>query len=360
MGKMLRRYWLPALLSAELEADGAPQARAFAGREPGRVPRHRRPRRAPRRELSASRRFARARAQRAVRVALPLPRLEDGRRRAASSRRRPSREEHNSKTRSRAPATPCAKPAGSCGCTSGRGPNRRVPRSRIHALPARTPRLQERASALNWAQVIEGVIDSRHSSIPALNAARQPENAGEDGGRVQADRSSSGLERRRAAHRGAETAYGSAIGDPQAARRSRKNRYIRITCSAAPCFAMFPAADRAGVSSRRSCRWTTRTRGSPRHDIKREEPFTGGAANRPRPAVGDCSRVSTSRCRARSTRSRRASNQRACKIEMKWIRCGRQLMSGSTASTSRISRCRRAWARSTTAARNTSGRATSP
>ena len=82
MGELLRRFWMPALLSR-----GAARARRPAeedqdpGRGPARLPRHRRPGRHRRAALPASRRQSLLRPQRGVRHPLRLPRLEVRRRR---------------------------------------------------------------------------------------------------------------------------------------------------------------------------------------------------------------------------------------------------------------------------------------
>ena len=77
MGKLLRRYWTPALLAAELpEADGAAPPRPPAGRGPRRLPRHRGQGRSLRPGLPPPRRVDILRSQRGSRSALRLPRLE--------------------------------------------------------------------------------------------------------------------------------------------------------------------------------------------------------------------------------------------------------------------------------------------
>ena len=82
MGQLMRRHWMPAACRRKWrEPDGAPVRVADARRGSRRVPRHRRPRRRDRRALPASPRVAAARPQRGMRAALPLSRLEDGRRR---------------------------------------------------------------------------------------------------------------------------------------------------------------------------------------------------------------------------------------------------------------------------------------
>ena len=82
MGRLMRAHWIPACLSEEVaERDGAPVRDPPSGRGPRRLSRQRRPARRAGRALPAPPRVARARPQRGMRPALPLPRLEDRRRR---------------------------------------------------------------------------------------------------------------------------------------------------------------------------------------------------------------------------------------------------------------------------------------
>ena len=81
MGALMRRYWLPACTSADLEASDAPQAGAAARRGSRRLPHRRRDRRSRRRALPAPRRVAPARPEPRMRPRVRLPRLANGPRR---------------------------------------------------------------------------------------------------------------------------------------------------------------------------------------------------------------------------------------------------------------------------------------
>ena len=94
MGQLMRRHWLPVCLTEEVQrARRRPGQGAHVRRGPRRVPRHRGPRRRDGRVLPASPRVARVRPQRGMRAALPVSRLEDGRRGQRRRDGRPSRRE---------------------------------------------------------------------------------------------------------------------------------------------------------------------------------------------------------------------------------------------------------------------------
>ena len=77
MGELLRRFWMPALLSRRAAGARRPaQEDQDPGRGPARLPRDRRPGRHRRAALPAPRRQPLLRPQRGVRPALRLPRLE--------------------------------------------------------------------------------------------------------------------------------------------------------------------------------------------------------------------------------------------------------------------------------------------
>ena len=181
-GADVRRHWLPVCMAEEVaEADGAPVRARLLGEDlvvfrdtAGQT-------RCSGRALPASPRVARLRAQRGVRPALPLPRLEirrrrqrrrhalrsAGRRGSAWARRpRPIR-------RARAAASSGSGWARARRCaSSSRPPGRRSPASATRSSRC-TPRC-------NWAQVLEGSIDSAHSSslhstnMPAAEGAKAP------------------------------------------------------------------------------------------------------------------------------------------------------------------------------------------
>ena len=113
MGDLFRRFWLPALLPDELPGPDCPPVRRPAhGRTPDRLPRQHRPHRPDRRVLRPSRRVAVVRAQRGMRPALRLSRLEIRRDRAM--RRPPLRAEEATgmRQRIRLKAYPCVEHGG--------------------------------------------------------------------------------------------------------------------------------------------------------------------------------------------------------------------------------------------------------
>ena len=92
MGRLMRRHWIPACMSEEVaERDGAPVRVRLLGEDLVAFRDTRRPARRDRRALPASPRVAGARPQRGMRAALPVPRLEDRRRRQHRRQARRSR-----------------------------------------------------------------------------------------------------------------------------------------------------------------------------------------------------------------------------------------------------------------------------
>ena len=81
MGELMRQYWIPAAMSSELKADGAPLRLMLLGEKLIALPRQRGPRRRHGPSLPASLRVAVLRPQRGRRPALRLSRLEVRRRR---------------------------------------------------------------------------------------------------------------------------------------------------------------------------------------------------------------------------------------------------------------------------------------
>jgi len=77
MGRLMRRHWVPALLSEQVSRpDDAPVRVQLFGEKLVAFPRQQRKARPARRVLSTSQGIARVRTQRRVRPALSLPRLE--------------------------------------------------------------------------------------------------------------------------------------------------------------------------------------------------------------------------------------------------------------------------------------------
>ena len=163
IGSLLRRYWMPACLSAEIRRAGRPAGPGAAARRgPGRVPGHRRRGRPHRGALPAPRRVAVLRPQRGVRAALHVPRLEVRRHRPV---RRPALR-----------AAPVLAPD-----QDHVLPDPRVRRDRVD-LPGAggyddaVPRLRHRVAAggpgrankeliyCNWVQSMDGDLDTAHIS----------------------------------------------------------------------------------------------------------------------------------------------------------------------------------------------------
>ena len=166
MGQIFRRHWLPALLIG-----GDPRSRlrsgprAAARREPRRVPRYRRQGRPDPGGLPASRRVAVLWPQRGMRPALPLSRLEVRRRRQL---RRDGvgagRIELLRQGQDQVLSGGRVRPA-SCGPTWGRAetmpefePPVFQPTPETHVVTTKV------IVEANWAQMLEGSIDSAHSS----------------------------------------------------------------------------------------------------------------------------------------------------------------------------------------------------
>ena len=167
MGELLRRFWMPALLSR-----GAARARRAAeedqdpGRGPARLPRHQRPGRHRRAALPASRRQPLLRPQRGVRHALRLPRLEVRRRRQL---RRPADLAAGVRpTRTRSSCSPIRRANGatSSGSTWARATRCRSCRSSSSAWCRRRSRyVTKKWQDCNWVQSVEGALDTAHFSF---------------------------------------------------------------------------------------------------------------------------------------------------------------------------------------------------
>ena len=173
MGQVMRRHWQPACLTEEVaEPDGRPCAPEMLGEDLVVFRDYQGPGRRAGRALPAPRRLARLRAQRGMRPALPLSRLEIRRRGqrhrdGLRARRRPAEQERKQK------AYPARERGGFVWAYMGLP--RRVPRVRaagMGAAPDTRISIVKMHRACNWAQVLEGSIDSAHSS--SLHSSDMP------------------------------------------------------------------------------------------------------------------------------------------------------------------------------------------
>ena len=170
MGQIMRRHWIAACLSEEVaEPDGAPVKVRLLGEDLVVFPRQQRPRRRARRILLAPARVAAVRAQRGMRPALPLSRLEI---RRGRQRRRDgvgAGTTASSSERVKHKAYPTREAGGFVWTYMGPPEDMRE-----FEPPAFAPTPDARVSATkvrvrcNWAQILEGQIDSAHSSQPAF------------------------------------------------------------------------------------------------------------------------------------------------------------------------------------------------
>ena len=166
MGAIMRRHWIAACLSEEVaEPDGAPLRVKLLG-ENLVVFRDSKGRLGVLDEyLRAPPRLARLRAQRGMRAALPLSRLEVRLSKATWSRWPPSRPTASIPERVKQKAYPAREAGGFVWCYMG--PADEMPE---FEPPAFAPTPDARVSATkvrvrcNWAQILEGQIDSAHSS----------------------------------------------------------------------------------------------------------------------------------------------------------------------------------------------------
>ena len=240
MGHLMRRHWMPACMIGGSRGAGRPSgARADAGRGPRRLSRHRWPRRRARRTLSAPARFAAAWPQRGMRAALSLSRLENGRRRQRARDRVRAAGLAASRRRSSTRRIRRARPAASSGSTWARPRQcRSSKRPRLRRPPDTRVAIVKVQVSCNWAQILEGAIDSAHSS--SLHSTDIPPARGEQtvatGGvwaRPTADKSPRIQVQR--------TNYGmryAAIRRP--IMNAAANDYVRITTFVAPITVLIP------------------------------------------------------------------------------------------------------------------------
>jgi phthalate 4,5-dioxygenase oxygenase subunit len=244
MGKMMRRYWLPAIPSSELVADGAPKRVRLLGEDfvafrdtNGRVGLL--DENCPHRGAS----LVLARNEQCGLRCLYHGWKFDVEGRTLETP--PEPDELNFKDKVRAPAYPVREAGGLVWAYLGpRGSEPPPPDFEFTHFPESHVLVMSAITSCNWAQALEGVIDSSHTNYLHSNGVRpavtdravtiykadasldRPSNDGAP--RVEAQ----------------NTAYGfryAAIRKPLL--DADKNRYIRVTLFAAPCYAIFPAPD---------------------------------------------------------------------------------------------------------------------
>ena len=245
MGQLMRRHWIPAcLIRGGRRARRRAGARAPAGRRPGGLSRYRRPRRAC--WTSIARTAARRWRSAATRSAACAASTTAGRwtSTATSSTCRRSREEQLLRTRSSTRRIPAARRGGFVWVWMG--PPEQM---REFEPPAWAPSPSIRPSVVkihvgcNWAQVLEGAIDSAHSS--SLHSTDMvPARSRQCRRNVQG--MAAALDRQGAAPAGAGRPI-SAFATSRSAVRSRTRAthdYLRITLFVAPFTVLIPPNDR--------------------------------------------------------------------------------------------------------------------
>ena len=170
MGELLRRFWLPVLLSEELPERRRPAEEDHRhGRGTAGLPRHPRRGRRHRPVLPAPRRQSLARPQRGVRHPLRLPRLEVRHRRAAASTCRPPIPTSTPRTRSASRPIRRASGATWSGPTWGRRSGcRSCPTLEMALVPASHRYVSKKWQDCNWVQALEGSIDTAHFTFAHL------------------------------------------------------------------------------------------------------------------------------------------------------------------------------------------------
>ena len=174
MGQLMRRHWLPVCMAEEVpERDGAPVRARLLGEDLVVFRDTQRPARRAGRALPAPPRVAGLRAQRGLRPALPVPRLE--------VRRRRQRGRHAVRGAGRGRSAWARRPRpirrAKAAASSGSG-WARARRCGEFEPPAWAPKpgikyaIVKMHAACNWAQVLEGSIDSAHSS--SLHSTNMP------------------------------------------------------------------------------------------------------------------------------------------------------------------------------------------
>ena len=170
MGELLRRFWMPVLLSEELpEADGDAEEDRGDGRGAARLPRLARRGRRHRSVLPASRRQSLARPQRGMRHPLRLSRLE-------VRHRRPLRRHADLLSRPQRQGQDPHQVLS--GARMGRhdlglyGPGgarcRNCPTLEMALVPASHRYVSKKWQDCNWVQALEGSIDTAHFTFAHL------------------------------------------------------------------------------------------------------------------------------------------------------------------------------------------------
>ena len=163
MGKLFRRFWLPALLPSELPEPDSADSLPDAGRGPGRLPRLQRHGRLLRAGVPASWRLAVLRSQRRVRPPLRVSRLEV--RRDGTCVDMPNEPaESNFKTKVKSGPIRQRSAAASSGSTwDRRRSSRRCRSTSGRCSPApRTVTCSKHLQESNYTQGLEGDLDSAH------------------------------------------------------------------------------------------------------------------------------------------------------------------------------------------------------
>jgi len=253
MGTMMRRYWLPAIPSAELVADGAPKRVRLLGEDlvafrdtNGKVglldencPHRGASLVLARNEACGLRCLYHGWKLDVEGRVLETPPEPD-------SLPRAGRGELNFKDKVRALAYPVHEAGGLVWAYLGPRESEPPPMDfEFTHFPESHVLVLSAITSCNWAQALEGVIDSSHTNYLHSNAVR-PADTGKG---VSIYKEDANLER--PSNDGApkveaqNTPYGfryAAIRKPLV--DADKNRYIRVTLFAAPCYAIFPAPDR--------------------------------------------------------------------------------------------------------------------
>ena len=165
MGNLMRQYWIPAFVSSGAGGRRLAATHPPAGRGPHRLPRHGRQRRRGRRELPPPRLLDDLRPQRGGRRALRLPRLEVRlHRRLRRHAQRGLRQQLQGQGEDQGLQDRRSATASSGSTWARASSRRRCPSSRStwYGAPQRAGTPFKYVRQCNWAQALEGDIDSVH------------------------------------------------------------------------------------------------------------------------------------------------------------------------------------------------------
>ena len=351
MGTTMRRYWIPALLAWELPEPDCPPVRVrllgedlVAFRD---TPGQDRP---ARRALPAPPRVALLRPQRGVRPALRLPRLEVRRRRPLRGHDERARGAAASRDKIRTTAYPTVEVGGVVWAYLGPAERRPpLPNFAWTQAPATHRHVSKVIQECNWLQGLEGGIDTSHA--PILHRV------------LSADSTRPGFKPGDPFVRGKApmlevdvTDYGYRYAGLRPARRRQRARAglsLHPAVPPDPSRSHRRAATTAAWPVTSGCRWMTRPPWSTTGSTARTEPLD----RRGPPRAPPRQRSASTSTRRPSARERNRENNYLLDRQRAE---DRDASPGSTASTSRTARSRRAWARSSTAAASISGRPTAP